>query len=143
MTVPLTVGSFSSHSAMVVLNESSLLVRCRRAGRCAGAFRYLRMVCPPMRRCCAILRIGQCSDQYRRCRSLICSVESMSAILCYPAEAACAPGRCCLQDSETEVCAAEVFPEPRLALELSCCWQDAQGPIRAAKPLPQNVLDQK
>src|SRR5258706_13265540 len=101
MTVPLTVGSFSSHSAMVVLNESSLLVRCRRMGRCAGAFRYLRMVCPPMRRCCAILRIGQCSDQYRRCRSLICSVESMSAILFYPVEAACAPGRCCLQHSET------------------------------------------
>src|SRR6266851_545362 len=41
------------------------------------------------------------------------------------------------------LCAAEVFPEPRLAPELSCCWQDAQGPSRSAKPPPQNALDQK
>jgi hypothetical protein len=42
MTVPLTVGSFSSHSVKVVLNESSLLVRCLRMGPCAGAFRPTR-----------------------------------------------------------------------------------------------------
>ena len=78
MTAALARGSFSSHSAMVALNGSSLLVRDRVAGVCAGASRYFLMVCQLMRRWRSILRMGQCSDQYRRCRSLICSVVSMA-----------------------------------------------------------------
>jgi hypothetical protein len=66
---------------MVVLNGSSLLLRCRRPARCAGAFRHLRIVLQPMCRCRAILWTGHRSDQYRRYKSLICSVESMGAIL--------------------------------------------------------------
>jgi hypothetical protein len=62
ITVPVTVASFSNHSAMVVLKESSLLVRGRCAGPCAGASRYFRMVCQPMLRWRSILRMGQRSD---------------------------------------------------------------------------------
>ena len=71
MTAAVTLGSFSSHSAMVALKGSSLLSRCRWAGACAGASRYFLMVRQLMRRWRSILRIGQRSDQYRRCRSLI------------------------------------------------------------------------
>ena len=101
------------------------------------------MVCQPMRRWRSILRMGQCSDQYSRCRSLICSVESMAR---FPLS-----GRSRI-DARTLLLArfasggrgeAEVLPEPRLAPELSCCWQDAPGPRQSAKPVRQNALDRK
>ena len=63
MTAAVTRGSFSSHSAIVPLNGSSLLERSRLAGPCAGASRYFLMVCQPMLRWRSILRMGQCSDQ--------------------------------------------------------------------------------
>ena len=44
----MTRASFSSHSAMVALKGSSLLVRARVAGACAGASRYFLMVCQLM-----------------------------------------------------------------------------------------------
>src|SRR5712671_816283 len=43
---------------MVVLKGSSLLVRRRCAGPCAGASRYFRMVCQPMRRWRSIFTDG-------------------------------------------------------------------------------------
>ena len=128
---------------MVALKGSSLLSRCRWRGPCAGASRYFRMVCQPMRRCRSILRIGQCSDQYRRCRSLICSVESMVRLsvirqkpLGYQDVVVC-------KIPAAGVCAAEVLPEPRLAPELSCCLQDSGGRRRAARPLRRNALGRK
>ena len=58
-------ASFSSSSAMVGLNGSSLLIRDRVDGVCAGVSKYFLMVCQLMRRCCSILRMGQRSAQYR------------------------------------------------------------------------------
>ena len=65
MTAALARASFSSSSAMVGLNGSSLLMRDRVAGVCAGVSKYFLMVCQLMRRCCSILRMGQRSAQYR------------------------------------------------------------------------------
>src|ERR1022692_3592833 len=59
MTAALARASFSSSSAMVGLNGSSLLIRDRVAGVCAGVSKYFLMVCQLMRRCCSILRMGQ------------------------------------------------------------------------------------
>ena len=58
-------ASFSSSSAMVGLKGSSLLTRDRAAGVWAGASKYFLMVRQLMLRCCSILRMGQCSTQYR------------------------------------------------------------------------------
>ncbi len=63
MTAAVTRGSFSSHAAILPLNESSLLERLRSAGPCAGALRYLRIVRQPIFRCRSILRMDQRSDQ--------------------------------------------------------------------------------
>ena len=52
-------------SAIVGLKGSSLLNRGRAVGVCAGASKYFLMVRQLMRRCCSILRMGQCSTQYR------------------------------------------------------------------------------
>jgi hypothetical protein len=65
MTAALARASFSSSSAMVGLKGSSLLVRDRAAGVCAGASKYFLTIRQLMPRCCSILRMGQCSTQYR------------------------------------------------------------------------------
>src|ERR1019366_2600508 len=84
---------------MVALYASSLLDRGRPAGVWAGISRYFLIVSQPMCRWRLILRMGQCSDQYRRCRSLICSVVSMGSILIYTRRASLELERCSLQDS--------------------------------------------
>jgi hypothetical protein len=65
MTAALARASFSSNSAMVDLKGSNLLTRDRAAGICASASKYFLMVRQVMHKCCSILRMGQCSDQYR------------------------------------------------------------------------------
>src|SRR5271170_8082830 len=100
MTAAVTSGSFSSHAAILPLNESSLLARLRSAGPCAGALRYLRIVRQPIFRWRSILRMDQRSDQYSRCRSLICSVSSIALFL-YAAGSTATPAGCCLQDGGT------------------------------------------
>jgi hypothetical protein len=65
MTAALARASFTSSSAMVGLKGSSLLMRDRVAGVCAGDSKYFLMVCQLMRRCCSILRMGQRSAQYK------------------------------------------------------------------------------
>src|ERR1039457_712882 len=57
---------------------SSLLMRDRVAGVCAGASKYFLMVCQLTRRCCSILRMDQRSSQFRLSNSFILLVVSMA-----------------------------------------------------------------
>ena len=66
------------------------------------------------------------------------------ATLCYPAEAAWIPGRCCLQDSEAGGFARrKCFQNPDLRRKLSCCLQDSGGRRPAARSLRRNALGRK
>src|ERR1035437_2575432 len=79
---------------MAALYGSSMLDRGLPAGVWAGMSRYFLIVSQPMCRWRSILRMGQWSDQYKRCRSLICSVVSMGSILIYTRRASLEPERC-------------------------------------------------
>ena len=101
------------------------------------------MVRQLMRRWRSILRIGQRSDQYRRCRSLICSVVSMARLHLSGRSRLAARTLLFARFRQRAACGAEVLPEPRLAPELSCCLQDSGGRRPAARPLRRNALGRK
>lgn len=90
----------------------------------------------------AILRIGLRSDQGWRRRSLICSVESMAAILFIQRKPRARQEVVVGKIPEREACAVEVFPRSRLVPELSCCWQDVAVRGPSPRSLRRNALDQ-
>jgi hypothetical protein len=85
------------------------------------------------------LRMGQRSDQYRRCRSLICSVESMARFPFIRRKANRCQNVVVGKIRSVGRGEAEVLPEPRLALELSCCWQDCEASASDPDSLPLAV----